>query len=264
MDLTIEQVLKQGVVAHREGKLQDAERFYRAVLRSQPTNPDANHNLGLILISANKAKEALPLLRTALETNPKEEQFWLSYINLLIKMKQLDSAKQVFQQAKKQGMDGESFYPLEAQLSPKIENPPKESLNTLLGHSQSRRYNDAEKLAVSLIKEFPSHQFSWKVLGAVLKQQGRIIEALEPARKSVQLAPEDADAHFNLGNTFKDLMRFEEARPNYKQAIALNPDFAEAHNNLGVTLREQRKFEEAEISYRKALSIKPGYAAAHG
>ena len=264
MDLTIEQVLKQGVVAHREGKLQDAERFYRAVLRSQPTNPDANHNLGLILISANKAKEALPLLRTALETNPKEEQFWLSYINLLIKMKQLDSAKQVFQQAKKQGMDGESFYPLEAQLSPKIETPPKESLNTLLGHSQSRRYNDAEKLAVSLIKEFPSHQFSWKVLGAVLKQQGRIIEALEPARKSVQLAPEDADAHFNLGNTFKDLMRFEEARPNYKQAIALNPDFAEAHNNLGVTLREQRKFEEAEISYRKALSIKPGYAAAHG
>ena len=34
MELTIEQALQQGVAAHREGKLQDAERFYRAILQS--------------------------------------------------------------------------------------------------------------------------------------------------------------------------------------------------------------------------------------
>ncbi len=32
MELTIEQALKQGVAAHKEGKLQDAERLYRAML----------------------------------------------------------------------------------------------------------------------------------------------------------------------------------------------------------------------------------------
>ena len=55
MELTIEQALEQGVAAHDAGNLQEAERAYRAILQSQPTPPGANHNLGLILLSVNKA-----------------------------------------------------------------------------------------------------------------------------------------------------------------------------------------------------------------
>ena len=42
MKLTIEQVLQQGVAAHNEGKLKEAERLYRAILQSKPIHPDAN------------------------------------------------------------------------------------------------------------------------------------------------------------------------------------------------------------------------------
>ena len=65
VELTIEQALKQGVAAHREGNLQEAERLYRAIIQSQPAHPDANHNLGLIAVSVNKVGEALPLFKTA-------------------------------------------------------------------------------------------------------------------------------------------------------------------------------------------------------
>ena len=75
MELTIEQALQQGVAAHREGKLQDAEHLYRAILQSQPKHPDANHNLGLIAISLNQIEAALPLFKTALDVNPNVEQF---------------------------------------------------------------------------------------------------------------------------------------------------------------------------------------------
>ena len=75
MELTIEQTLQQGMAAHKEGKLQDAELLYRAILQSQPLNPDANHNLGVLAASVNKAGAALPLFKTALEANPKIEQF---------------------------------------------------------------------------------------------------------------------------------------------------------------------------------------------
>ena len=109
MELTIEQALQQGVTAHKEGKLQDAERLYRAIIQSQPAHPDANHNLGVIAVSVNKADAALPLFKTALEANPKIEQFWLSYIDALIKEQQFDNAKQVLKQAKKQGVDGEKL-----------------------------------------------------------------------------------------------------------------------------------------------------------
>ena len=73
MKLTIDQALQQGVAAHKEGKLQDAERLYRAILQAQPNHPDANHNLGVIAVAAGKPLDAAPLFRLALDANPKIE-----------------------------------------------------------------------------------------------------------------------------------------------------------------------------------------------
>ena len=98
MELTIDQALQQGVAAHKEGKLQEAERLYRAILQSQPLHPDANHNLGVLAVSVNKAGEALPLFKTALDANPKVEQFWQSYIDALIKENQFATVAEVIKQ----------------------------------------------------------------------------------------------------------------------------------------------------------------------
>ena len=55
MELTIEQALQKGVAAHKEGKLEEAERLYRTILQAQPAHPDANHNLGLIAVSSEQS-----------------------------------------------------------------------------------------------------------------------------------------------------------------------------------------------------------------
>ena len=70
--------MQQGVAAHKKGKLQEAERLCSGILGSQPSHPDANHNLGLLAVSFDKVEIAVPLFKTALESNPKIEQFWLS------------------------------------------------------------------------------------------------------------------------------------------------------------------------------------------
>jgi tetratricopeptide (TPR) repeat protein len=270
MELTIEQALQQGVAAHKEGKLQDAERLYRAILQSQPANPDANHNLGVLAVSVNKAEAALPLFKTALEANPKIEQFWLSYIDALIKQKQFDDAKQVLEQAKKQCVDGDRLNSLDAQLSPKSQkpntarvSPPQELLNSLLGHYQNGRFSDAEKLSLEITQDFPKHQFAWKVLGVVLGATGRKSEAVDTNQIAVALSPQDAEAHSNLGITLKELGRLDEAEASHTQAIALKPDFAEAHSNLGITLKELGRLDEAEASYNQAIALKPDFAEAH-
>ena len=137
MELTIEQALQQGVAAHKEGKLQEAERLYRAILQSQPKHADANHSWGVMAVSFNKADLALPLLKTALEANPKIEQFWLSYIDALIKEKQFENAKQVFEQAKKQGVAEDKLDVLETQLIPTVQvNEAK-----LAAHNQSLSFS---------------------------------------------------------------------------------------------------------------------------
>ena len=53
MELTIGQALQQGIAAHKQGKLQVAERLYRTILQAQPQHPDANHNLGVLAVSVN-------------------------------------------------------------------------------------------------------------------------------------------------------------------------------------------------------------------
>jgi len=303
MVLTIEQALQQGAAAHKEGKLQDAERLYRAILQSQPLHPDASHNLGLIAFSVNKAEAALPLFKTALEANPKVEQFWLSYIDALIKEKQFDNAKQFLEKAKKNGVAREKVDALEEHLALIVQapkstlseqkksltfsekrkklaeqkkrtkkarkqnvkgiNPSQEQLNSLLEHYQNGRLDDAEKLSISITQEFPKHQFGWKVLGAVLNQLGRIPESVVAKEKAVKLAPNDAEAHSNLGITLKELGRLDEAEASFTQAIALKPDLAEAHNNLGVTLQELGRLDEAEASYTQVITLKPDYAEAY-
>ena len=270
MELTVDQALQQGIAAHKEGKAQEAERFYRAILQSQPLHPDANHNLGVLAVSVNKTESALPLFKTALEANPKIEQFWLSYIDALIKAKQFENAKQVFEQAKQQGLAGEKFDALMAQLSPipPTENansasPSQLELNSLLEHYQKGRFSDAEKLALSITQRFPNHVFGWKVLAEVFRQKGRISEALIPGQKAVELDPQDSEVHSNLGITLHHSGKLEEAEASYKKAIALKPDFAEVHGNLAVTLQELGKLQEAEASYRQAIALNPNNAEAH-
>jgi len=116
MELTIEQALQQGIAAHREGKVQEAERLYRSIIQSQPTHPDANHNLGVIAVSVGKTEAALPLFKTALEANPKMEQFWLSYIDALIKENQFATAAEVIKQGRNQGVSIDKLDFLEEQL----------------------------------------------------------------------------------------------------------------------------------------------------
>jgi Flp pilus assembly protein TadD len=301
MELTVEQAMQQGAAAHKEGKLQDAERLYRAILQSQPLHPDANHNLGVIAVSFNKADVALPLFKKALEANPTIEQFWLSYIDALIKEQQLDNAKQVLEHARKQGVAGENLNVLEEHLALIVQapkptlpeqkksltfsekrkklaeqkkkklrkqnlegiSPSQEQLTSLLEHYQNGRFEDAEKLAVSITQKFSKHQFGWKVLGALLQQTGRFRESLVPNQKAVALSPQDAAAHSNLGVTLKKLGRLEEAEASYKQAIALKYDYAEAHNNLGVTLHNLGRLDEAEASYKHAIALKSDYAEPH-
>ena len=269
MELTIEQALQQGVAAHKEGNLQDAERLYRVILQSQPQHPDANHNLGILAVSESKSVAALPLFKTALEANPNIEQFWVSYIEALIKEKKFDSARQVLEQAKKQGVDRGILNSLKGQLSPKIEKlnfadiPPQELRNILIAHYQKGRFSDAEKLSKEITQDFPRHCFAWKVLGAVLEATGRKSEALDANQTAVELSPQDAAAHFNLGNTLKELGRLDEALASYTQSIALKPDFVEAHYNLGNTHKELGSMDAAEASYRQAILLKPDFAEAH-
>ena len=170
----------------------------------------------------------------------------------------------------RQGVGEKNLNGLKAQLAPLSEeetvsplSPFQQEISVLLVQYQSGQFEDAEKLAISITDKYPTHPFSWKILGALLNQTGRVIESLPVLQKSVKLMPNDAEAHNNLGNTLKKLGRLEEAEASFRQSIALKPDYAEAYFNLGGTLDKLGRLEEAEASFRQSIALKPDYAEAH-
>ncbi|MDB3914351.1 tetratricopeptide repeat protein [Alphaproteobacteria bacterium] len=99
-------------------------------------------------------------------------------------------------------------------------------------------------------------------LGNTLKEIGRLDEALASYTQAIALKPDYAKAHYNLGNTLKEIGRLDEALASYNQAIALKSDFAEAHNNLGNTFQELGRLDEALASFTKAITLNPEYSSA--
>jgi hypothetical protein len=80
--------------------------------------------------------------------------------------------------------------------------------------------------------------------------------------RAIQLKPQLAEAHYNLGNTLHALDRLEDAEASFKQALSLRPDYAEAHYNLGCVLEDLGRLDEALASITRALEIKPDYSQA--
>ena len=101
MQLSLEQALRKGIRAHKAGRVQEADKYYTGILKVIPKHPHANHNMGVLAVSIGRVKEALPFFKIALEANPNLDQFWLSYIETLIKLERLNDARTVFSEAKK-------------------------------------------------------------------------------------------------------------------------------------------------------------------
>jgi len=273
MELTIEQALQRAVEAHKAGKLKDAEALYRAILQAQPKHPDANHNLGVLAVSSNKSDLALPLFKTALEANPSQGQFWLSYIDTLIKEKQFDTARNLLEQGKKAGLAGEKVDALEAHLATSLlvqnpESPLPTKKNPTFTQQRKKVSSKKEKKKNSSSDQKNLNQAqspSQAEVNALLEnyQKGLYDLAENLAKTISQKYPNHQFCWKVLGAVFKQTGRLQDSLIANQKAVEISPNDAEAQSNLGVTLKELGRLEDAETSYKKAIAIKPDYAEAH-
>ena len=275
MELTIEQALQQGVAAHKEGNLQEAERVYRAILQAQPKHPDANHNLGNTLQELGRLEEAEESYRQAIAL---KSDFAEAHNNLgvtLADLGRLDDAVTSHKKAIALKSDyAEAHFNLGFTLKElgKLEEAEESYRQAIalkldfaevhfnLGNTLQElgRLEEAEasfRQAIALKSDFAEVYFN---LGVTLVDLGRLDDAVTSHKKAIALKSDYAEAHNNLGTTLKELGRLEEAEESYRQAIALKSDFAEAHDNLGVTLQALGKLEDAEVCYKKYMSLEPG------
>ena len=192
MSLTSEQLLEQGIAAHRSGKFQDAERYYRTILESDPTHCHANHNLGVLAVRFGQVEQSLSYFKVALKTDPRQVQFWLSYIEALIKLERLDDARGILEQGKRAGLSGEKVTQFENQLNASSEGVVSSGagLEHLLGLYNQGRLEEALKLGISLSQQHPNDAKLFNATAAIYATTGDIDSAQTIFKKSIEIAPD--------------------------------------------------------------------------
>lgn len=216
-----DQALQQALSLHRAGRLQEAERGYRTVLRMHPRNPDANYNMGVLALQDNQTTTALFYFKTALTAAPDNALYRLSHIEALIRAGRYNEARQSLEQARRLGLPGESPDTLVARL----DGPPPDDIDKLAAKFKQGRYSEARVLARRMTEHFPQYGFGWKVLGAALLNLGMTGAALEANQKAAELLPKDVEVLNNLGSNLKELSRISEAEACFRQAMEIDPDF---------------------------------------
>jgi tetratricopeptide (TPR) repeat protein len=132
-----------------------------------------------------------------------------------------------------------------------------------LSWRQCAAYSDAETLWRTTIKSNPSAWMAHNNLASELLEKGRLDEAAEEARSSLDLMPRNAEAYVTLGDALGRQGLGRDALAQYGRALEIEPGNAVARNNLGNALLEAGRLEEAALQYRRALATKPDFAKAH-
>ena len=278
--MTINETLLKAFEAYNTGEIKAAKRLFARIIAIEPNQPDANSNMGAILVAGGDLEEALPFIKAALEANFSVAQYWFNYIDVLFKLNRFSESAELLAIARTKGCNGKVFDDLgdklsstEVELRSRIERLGKLDLDgpgayhVFFGIGEAwQRLGKQEEAIEAYNKALalkPNYAAAYYNMGIALQEQGKLEASIEAYNKALAIKPDYADAYNNMGNALKDQGKLEKAIEAYNKALSLKPDYAEAYINMGNALQDQGKFEKAIEAYNKALSIKPDCAEAY-
>jgi tetratricopeptide (TPR) repeat protein len=96
-----------------------------------------------------------------------------------------------------------------------------------------------------------------------LAEKGQYDASIAEWKKALEINPQDAKTHNNLGRALAGKGEFDEAIGHWQKALEVNPKYAEARNNLGVALIRKGEFDKAISHFQDVLRLNPAYAEVH-
>lgn len=274
MKMTINEALTKAVEAHKAGRVQEADRYYTAILKANPKHADANHNMGVIAAGLGKIDKAISYFQKAVETNPEVTQFWLSLTNTLIKLNDLDQAKAVLAKAKKNGVKGFAFDQLEQKLSSvhskklstKVVREQKHRQDNILDNvnldqaiklakrkSREGALNQAKEIYQDILHKFPQNN---KAIRGLKELSGQLNASFIASQDPSEIQLRKITNLYDQGHLQLALKQCEVLMYQYPRSpILLNIE--------GVLFRALGRLDESIKSYVKSLAIKPDFADAH-
>lgn len=284
--------LQAAIAHHQAGELAEAEQGYRAILAEQANHPDAWHNLGILALQVEQHDTALELLRGVLQAYPQHGQFWISYLQALMRIGQFDLARAVLAQGRELGLDGEPVDAIARQLellpsaapdtpgettSPndtaaQTDTPTQEETPTAAETAEPADIREpveeptpAEPLAPTATEtaEVPEQQEA-EVSAAMSDQPETITPAaaFEPTPMPAEAETDNDPQALAQGLAALAAQRYTEAWRKLRQASRQQGDEVEVWLALGEACQGLGRLDEAAEAWRQALTLEPANWAA--
>lgn len=168
---------------HREGRVEEAERLYREVIRDNPKNVDAMRMLARVALSAGRPTDAERLLRRAVSVTP-------DFVGALVDLGRV---------LKEQNFFEEAIECFERVIALEPDNPQGHFLlaGTLAPSARTADAINAYRRALELSPNFPGALLG---LGHVLKTAGQQPDAIAAYRRCIELRPDNGESYWSLAN----------------------------------------------------------------
>ena len=236
------QIFEQAIIIHHEGKLEEAERLYKEILETEPTNHIILNNLANLFNTLGRKEEAIDAYKKAVLFKPEFIEAHYNYASVLYSLGRLDEA--------------EISYKKVLELKP---NWVEAHFNLGNVFNKLEKFDLAEASYRKSIELQADYSNAYINLSLMLHALERSDEAEECYVKLIKFLPNSEIVYNNLGNLKKDLNKLDEAEVCYRKAIKLNADYFPVYTNLGATLRRLDRLEEAEEILNKGLNLKANY-----
>ena len=237
---------QRGIGLLGAGEAEEAGQAFSAAIALDPADAEAYGNLGAVLDSQKRYREALAAYRTALKLRPDFVQALFNMGNTHRNLGENAEARTCYEKA--------------LALSPGLVQAELCLAQIWKEEVDPERARDC--LERALVHE-PANADALHSLGETWQSEERFSEATEAYQRALTADPGHIKALNMLGSVFHLTGRFDAAEECYRKALALKPDTLTVLNNLGAVYQSQGRFSEAAEVLRRAIAVDPGYADGH-
>lgn len=202
-----EHVFKKASLAHKEGRLAEAEKGYLEVLRRKPDWGQALNALGTVFEDQSRPDNAKKVFEKAADLRP--PYFPACYNLARLKQQENDHKGAI------------SIYRAMLEKQPGI----GEAWNNLgVAYRETGDQDEAISCFRRAVAFAPDMAEAWNNLGVAQDEFNMIGNASKSYRKAIEIRSDYASAHFNLGISLQKLRRFKEAEEHYNKVLETKPD----------------------------------------
>ena len=148
-------------------------------------------------------------------------------------------------------------------MVPQRSSQSQQALNKALSLFRSGRPDKAEKLARGVLSAEPRNAQLLQFVAMLCQIQHKFADAAVLCEKAVAIAPNSADAHYNLGTALMKQGRSEQAVASFEKSLALAPGNYDLLNNFAIALTAADRPADAEAMARRAIAMAPRAPLAH-